>query len=54
MVKVDVAALPDAGVIGLSLNVDVTPAGVPETARVMAELKPFSEVTVMAELFEVP
>jgi hypothetical protein len=53
-VRVDVAALPDSGLIGLVLNVAVTPAGAPETVSVTAELKPFIEVTVMFELSVAP
>jgi hypothetical protein len=45
-----VAAAPAAGVTVVGLNVQVTPAGCPEQAKLTAELKPFCGVTVKVVL----
>ena len=42
------------GVTEVELKVAAVPVGRPETARSTAELNPFSEITVMVELSDVP
>jgi len=54
IVRVDVVEPPEGGVIGLALKLVATPVGAPETDKVMAELKPLRDVTVMVEVPEAP
>src|SRR5713101_6527944 len=49
-VKVELAVPPAAGVTGLAEKAAVTPAGRPDTLRVVAELNPLTLVTVVVVL----
>jgi len=53
-VRVEVSVPSAGGVTEVGLRVAVTPLGAPETERLTAEWKPFSEVTVMVDVSELP
>lgn len=54
IVRVDVAVPFAVGVIETRLKLPVAPVGSPNVERLTAELKPFSEVTVMVDVPDAP